>query len=113
MKGIIFANCTYNNTIITLTDKKGNTIGWSSSGSNKFKGSKKSTPFAAQICTEKLIKKFIEKKIDVVDVKFKGPGNGRDSILRVLNNNNINILSITDLTPIPHNGCRPPKKRRV
>ncbi|MGX7589526.1 30S ribosomal protein S11 [Candidatus Vidania fulgoroideorum] len=113
MKLLINVNLSYNNTIINLSDKKGNTITWSSSGSNKFKGSKKSTPFAAQVSTEKIINYLKSNEISKVDVIFKGPGPNRDSVLRTLNNNGIKISSINDLTNIPHNGCRPPKKRRI
>ncbi|MGX7582583.1 30S ribosomal protein S11 [Candidatus Vidania fulgoroideorum] len=109
----INVHATYNNTIISLSNKKGEVVKWSSSGSNKFKGSKKSTPFAAQISAEKISSYLKIKKINKVNVVLNGPGLGRDSVLRTLNNNNIKIISIIEKTSIPHNGCRPPKKRRV
>lgn len=112
MKYIIHVNTTYNNTIINLSNNKGEVLIWASSG-NKFKGAKKSTPFAAQISTEKILNYVKKNKIKFLDVIFKGPGVSRDSILRTLNNGGVKILSISDKTSIPHNGCRPPKKRRI
>ncbi|XAO72554.1 MAG: 30S ribosomal protein S11 [Candidatus Vidania fulgoroideorum] len=113
MKAILFVNTTYNNTITTLTDKKGNTIYWFSSGRGKFKGSKKSTNFAAQISAEKISNFIKKKKIKQIKIITKGPGNCRDSIIRTINKNRIKITSIKDNTFTPHNGCRPPKRRRI
>lgn len=112
-KYILFVNSTYNNTILTLTDAKGNTINWFSSGRSKFKGTKKSTPYSAQISTENILKAIKGEKIKKIDVRIKGAGPGRDSVLRTLNNNKVFIKSINDTTSIPHNGCRPPKIRRT
>ncbi|WP_458659102.1 30S ribosomal protein S11 [Candidatus Vidania fulgoroideorum] len=113
MKALIYVNSTFNNTIINLTDLKGNTIHCTSAGKNKFSGAKKSTPYAAQITTNNISKIIKKNNILSVDVIIKGPGVGRDSVLRTLNSNKINITSISDVTPVPHNGCRPPKKRRI
>ncbi len=113
INGIVYINASFNNTIITLTDLSGNVLGWTTSGSSGFKGSRKSTPFAAQIAAEKcsyIIKSYGIKNLDV---KISGPGPGRDSSIRALNNSGFNIINISDITPIPHNGCRPSKKRRV
>ncbi|MGX7589388.1 30S ribosomal protein S11 [Candidatus Vidania fulgoroideorum] len=113
MKYYLFINSTFNNTIITLTNYKGDVISWESSGKNKFRGAKKSTPFAAQKSTEKIIKSMKIKGVNVVSVRIKGAGSGRDSVIRTLNSGGIFVESIFDITPIAHNGCRPPKKRRV
>lgn len=104
---------TFNNTIITITDPQGNVIAWSSSGANGFKGSRKSTPYAAQIAAETAGRKALEMGVKNVDVRVKGPGSGRESALRALQIVGFNIGSVEDLTPVPHNGCRPPKRRRV
>ena len=101
---------TFNNTIITITDKKGNVLAWSSCGAVGFKGSKKSTPFAAQVASESAAKTFGMRSCDVL---VKGPGSGRESAIRALQTVGIEVKSIRDVTPIPHNGCRPPKRRRV
>jgi small subunit ribosomal protein S11 len=107
----IFA--TFNNTIVTVTDKQGNTVCWGSAGSSGFKGSRKSTPFAARLAAEEAIKKAQSMGIQEVDVFIKGPGPGRESAIRAIQTQGMKVTSITDETPIPHNGCRPPKKRRV
>ena len=111
--GIAHINSTFNNTIITITDSMGNTISWSSSGNKGFKGSRKSTPFAAQLAAEEAGKKAIEHGMKNIEIIIKGPGNGRESAIRALGSTGLNITIIKDITPIPHNGCRPPKKRRV
>ena len=112
-EGIAFIKATFNNTIITLTDKNGNAIGWKSAGSLGFRGSRKSTPFAASQAAEEVAKEAIDRGLTTVEVRVKGPGGGRESSIRSLRAAGLNITSITDMTPIPHNGCRPPKKRRV
>ena len=111
--GIAHINSTFNNTIITITDTTGNTISWSSSGNKGFKGSRKSTPFAAQLAAEEAGKKAMEHGLKHVEVVIKGPGNGRESAIRALGSTGLNITVIKDITPIPHNGCRPSKRRRV
>ena len=111
--GIAHINSTFNNTIITITDNTGNTISWSSSGNKGFKGSRKSTPFAAQLAAEEAGKKAIEHGMKNIEVVVKGPGNGRESAIRALNSTGLIISIIKDITPIPHNGCRPSKRRRV
>ena len=111
--GIAHINSTFNNTIITITDTTGNTISWSSSGNKGFKGSRKSTPFAAQLAAEEAGKIAMELGMKHVEVVIKGPGNGRESAIRALGSTGLNITVIKDITPIPHNGCRPSKKRRV
>ena len=111
--GIAHINSTFNNTIITITDNTGNTISWSSSGNKGFKGSRKSTPFAAQLAAEEAGKKAMEHGMKHVEVVIKGPGNGRESAIRALGSTGLNITVIKDITPIPHNGCRPSKRRRV
>jgi len=112
-KGIVHILATFNNTIVTISDPKGQTVCWSSSGANGFAGSKKSTPFAAQVASEKAAKKAMEYGMKEVEVFIKGPGGGRESAIRALQLAGLNVSSITDITPVPHNGCRPPKKRRV
>jgi small subunit ribosomal protein S11 len=112
-KGIVHVKATFNNTIITITDPAGNVLSWSSSGVQGFKGSRKSTPFAAQLAAEDAVKKALEYGMKTVEVFVKGPGAGRESALRSLQSAGFNIVSIKDVTPIPHNGCRPPKRRRV
>lgn len=104
---------TYNNIIITLTNKKGDVIAWSSAGKMGFKGSKKNTPYAAQITAEDVAEKVLNAGIKKLEVIVKGPGSGRDAAIRALVNKNLILLVIKDMTPIPHNGCRPPKKRRI
>jgi small subunit ribosomal protein S11 len=111
--GIVHIQATFNNTIITITDRQGNTISWSSSGSLDFKGAKKSTPFAAQITAEDAARKAMEHGLREVDVYVKGPGSGRESAIRTLQVVGLKINVIKDVTPIPHNGCRPRKRRRV
>ena len=111
--GIAYVNATYNNTMITITDAQGNAISWSSAGGMGFKGSRKSTPYAAQVAAEDAAKKAMEHGMATIEAMVKGPGTGRESALRALQSTGFTITSIKDVTPIPHNGCRPPKKRRV
>ena len=111
--GVAHVNATYNNTKITITDAQGNTIAWSSSGSQGFKGSRKSTPYAAQMAAEDAGRKAQEHGVRTIEVEVKGPGSGRESALRALQAVGFTVTSIRDVTPIPHNGCRPPKRRRV
>lgn len=111
--GVAHIQATFNNTIITITDPQGNAIAWSSAGSQGFKGSRKSTPFAAQIAAEDCGKKAMEHGVRTLDVMVKGPGSGREAALRALQAVGFRIQMIRDVTPIPHNGCRPPKRRRV
>ena len=111
--GIAHIQATFNNTIVTITDLNGNTVAWSAAGVAKFKGSRKSTPFAAQLVAEDAAKKAMEHGMKQVGVFVKGPGSGRESALRAIANSGLQINLIKDVTPIPHNGCRPPKKRRV
>jgi small subunit ribosomal protein S11 len=111
--GKAFVKATFNNVIVTLTDIYGNTIAWSSAGKNGFKGSKKNTPFAAQVSAEAAAKEAFDLGLRKVDVFVKGPGSGREAAIRALQVSGILISSIRDITPIPHNGCRPPKRRRV
>ena len=111
--GIAHVNSTFNNTVITITDVQGNAISWSSAGSQGFKGSRKSTPYAAQLAAEDAGKKAQDHGVKTLEVNVKGPGSGRESALRALQSVGFVITSIRDVTPIPHNGCRPPKRRRV
>jgi len=111
--GIAHVHASFNNTIITITDRQGNALSWATSGGAGFKGSRKSTPFAAQVASEAAGKVAIECGIKNLDVKIKGPGPGRESSVRALNALGIKILSIADVTPVPHNGCRPSKRRRI
>ena len=111
--GIAHVHASFNNTIITITDRQGNTLSWTTSGGAGFRGSRKSTPFAAQVAAEAAGRVAVEYGIKNLDVRIKGPGPGRDSSVRALNALGIKILSISDVTPVPHNGCRPPKKRRI
>jgi small subunit ribosomal protein S11 len=111
--GVAHIQATFNNTMITISDANGNVIAWSSSGSKGFKGSRKSTPFAAQIAAEDAAKKAQEHGVKSIEVYVKGPGSGRESALRALQAAGFTINFIRDVTPIPHNGCRPPKRRRV
>ena len=111
--GVAHVNASFNNTMITITDAQGNTISWSSSGVQGFKGSRKSTPYAAQMAAEDAGKKAMEHGMRTLEVEVKGPGAGRESALRALQSVGFQITSIRDVTTIPHNGCRPPKRRRV
>ncbi len=111
--GVAHVSATFNNTKITITDAQGNTIAWSSAGSQGFKGSRKSTPYAAQIAGEDVGRKAQEHGMKTLEVRVKGPGSGRESALRALQSVGFVITAIRDVTPIPHNGCRPPKRRRV
>jgi small subunit ribosomal protein S11 len=111
--GIVHVHASFNNTIITITDRKGNTLSWATSGGSGFRGSRKSTPFAAQVAAEKAGTVALEFGMKNLDVMIKGPGPGRESAIRSLNNLGFKINNIVDVTPIPHNGCRPPKRRRV
>ena len=111
--GVAHVNSTFNNTMITISDVQGNTIAWSSAGTMGFKGSRKSTPFAAQMAAEDAGKKAAEHGVKSVDVEVRGPGSGRESALRALQSVGFIVNSIRDVTPIPHNGCRPRKRRRV
>src|SRR6187401_1405653 len=111
--GVAHIQATFNNTIITITDPAGNTVAWSSAGVLGFKGSRKSTPFAAQLVAEDAAKKAMEHGMRAVGIFIKGPGAGRESALRAIANAGLRITVIKDVTPIPHNGCRPPKRRRV
>ena len=112
-RGQAHIQSTFNNTLITLTDMDGNALSWSSAGSNGFKGSRKSTPFAAQSAAEVAAKAAMEHGLTSVEVFVKGPGSGREAAIRALETAGLKVVSIKDITPIPHNGCRPPKKRRV
>ncbi|MEX0758537.1 MAG: 30S ribosomal protein S11 [Tistlia sp.] len=110
---IAHVNSSFNNTVITITDVQGNAISWSSAGSQGFKGSRKSTPYAAQLAAESAGRKAQEHGVRTLEVQVKGPGSGRESALRALQSVGFQITAIKDVTPIPHNGCRPPKRRRV
>lgn len=112
-RGQAHIQATFNNTIVTLTDPNGNVISWSSSGAQGFKGSRKSTPYAAQVTAETAARKAMEHGLRQIDVFVKGPGSGREAAIRSLQATGLSVTSITDVTPIPHNGCRPPKRRRV
>jgi small subunit ribosomal protein S11 len=112
-QGCVYIQATYNNTIVTITDLTGNTLGWSSAGNCGFKGPKKSTPYAASIIVKKVAERVKETGIKELNVFVKGVGSGRDSAVRALNANGFHVLSIKDVTPLPHNGCRAPKPRRV
>jgi small subunit ribosomal protein S11 len=111
--GRAYIHATFNNTIVTITDTQGNAITWSSAGASGFKGSRKSTPYAAQLAAQEAAKKAEEHGLREIDIFVKGPGPGREAAIRALQATGFKVLSITDVTPIPHNGCRPPKKRRV
>ena len=111
--GIAHIRSTFNNTIITITDPSGNTVSWSSAGSRGFKGSRKSTPFAAQVAAEDAARKAMDHGMRSITVYLKGPGPGREAALRALQSAGLKVTVIRDVTPIPHNGCRPPKRRRV
>ncbi|KIM13356.1 MAG: 30S ribosomal protein S11 [Sulfurovum sp. FS08-3] len=113
-KGVVYVAATFNNTVITVTDEMGNVISWSSAGSLGFKGSKKSTPYAAQQAVEDALNKAKENGIKEVGIKVQGPGSGRDTAVKAIGSTEgIRVTSLKDITPLPHNGCRPPKKRRV
>ena len=112
-EGIAYIHASFNNTIVTITDRQGNALSWSTSGAAGFKGSRKSTPFAAQIAAEKAGRSAQECGVKNLEVRIKGPGPGRESAVRALNAAGFKITSISDVTPVPHNGCRPPKRRRV
>ena len=111
--GVAHIKSSFNNTIITITDQQGNTLAWASSGNVGFKGSRKSTPFAAQLAAETVARRAMEHGVRKVDVMVKGPGSGRETAIRTIQNTGIEVVGIKDVTPIPHNGCRPPKRRRV
>jgi len=111
--GVAHVHASFNNTIVTITDRQGNALTWATSGGSGFRGSRKSTPFAAQVAAERAGEAAKEYGLKNLDVEVKGPGPGRESAVRALNNVGFKITNITDVTPIPHNGCRPPKKRRV
>lgn len=111
--GIVYINATFNNTTVTITDSKGDTLCWSSAGTCGFKGSRKSTPYAAQMASQQAAEKAAKFGVREVDVKVKGPGSGRESAITALEAAGLNVKTIEDCTPIPHNGCRPRKKRRV
>ena len=113
-QGRVYIKATFNNTIVTITDTKGNVLGWSSTGAHGFKGSRKSTPFAARVAADDALKKALDSGMKSVDVYVKGPGSGRESALRAISAlEDMRITSINDITPVPHNGCRPPKQRRI
>ena len=113
-QGRVYIKATFNNTIVTITDTQGNVIGWSSTGAHGFKGSRKSTPFAARVAADDALKKAVDSGMKTVDVFVKGPGSGRESALRAISAlEDMRITSINDITPVPHNGCRPPKQRRI
>ncbi|MFB6265135.1 MAG: 30S ribosomal protein S11 [Bradymonadaceae bacterium] len=111
--GIAHVYSTFNNTVVTITDDDGNAISWSSAGAEGFKGSRKSTPYAAGVAAEEAARKAQEEGVEKVSVQLRGPGSGRESALRSLQSEGLKITTIRDVTPIPHNGCRPPKRRRV
>jgi small subunit ribosomal protein S11 len=111
--GVVHVHASFNNTIITITDRQGNALAWATSGGAGFKGSRKSTPFAAQVAAENAGKLALEYGVKNLEVRIKGPGPGRESSVRALNALGYKITSISDVTPVPHNGCRPPKKRRI
>jgi small subunit ribosomal protein S11 len=111
--GIVHVQASFNNTIVTITDRQGNALSWATAGGAGFRGSRKSTPFAAQVAAEKAGRVALDYGVKNVEVRIKGPGPGRESAVRSLNALGIKVSSITDITPIPHNGCRPPKRRRV
>jgi len=111
--GIAHVHASFNNTVITITDRQGNSLGWATAGSSGFKGSRKSTPFAAQVAASRVGEMVADYGLRNLEVHVKGPGPGRESAVRALNNAGFKITAIMDVTPIPHNGCRPPKKRRV
>ena len=111
--GIAHIHASFNNTIVMVTDRQGNALAWATAGGSGFRGSRKSTPFAAQVAAENMTDRLKEYGLQNLEVRIKGPGPGRESAVRAFNNAGFKITNITDVTPIPHNGCRPPKKRRV
>jgi len=111
--GVAHIHASFNNTIVTITDRQGNALAWATAGGSGFQGSRKSTPFAAQVAAENAGKMALEYGVKNLEVRIKGPGPGRDSTVRALNSLGYKITSISDVTPMPHNGCRPPKKRRI
>ena len=111
--GVAHIKSSFNNTIVTISDQQGNVLAWASAGNVGFKGSRKSTPFAAQLAAETAARRAMEHGVRRVDVVVKGPGSGRETAIRSIQNTGIEVLGIKDVTPIPHNGCRPPKRRRV
>jgi len=111
--GKAFIKASFNNVLITISDTYGNVLTWSSAGKNGFRGSKKNTPYASQVCAQKAAKEAYDMGLRKVDVFVKGPGMGRDAAVRALTQENLEVFSVTDRTPLPHNGCRPPKRRRV
>lgn len=111
--GVVHIQCTFNNTLVTISEPKGNVVVWSSAGSMNFKGSRKSTPFAAQVAAETAGKKAVDAGMKSVEVYVKGPGSGREAAIRAIQTSGLQISMIKDVTPVPHNGCRPPKRRRV
>lgn len=113
VEGIAHIHASFNNTIVTITDRQGNALSWATAGGAGFKGSRKSTPFAAQVAAENASKLALEYGVKNLEVRVKGPGPGRDSAVRSLNSAGFKISSITDVTPVPHNGCRAPKRRRI
>jgi small subunit ribosomal protein S11 len=112
-RGRAYIRATFNNTLITITDPNGNALSWSSAGAQNFRGSRKSTPYAAQVAAETAARKAMEHGLRHVEVFVRGPGSGREAAIRALSQSGLTVVSMTDVTPIPHNGCRPPKKRRV
>ena len=112
-QGVVHIYATFNNTIVTVTDKEGNTISWGSGGSAGFKGSRKSTPYAARLASQNAMRTAVDNGLQEVEVLVKGPGPGREAAIRALSTMGVSIRSISDVTAVPHNGCRPPKKRRV
>jgi small subunit ribosomal protein S11 len=112
-QGVVHIYATFNNTIVTVTDVEGNTISWASGGSAGFKGSRKSTPYAARLASQNALRTAVDNGMQDVDVVVKGPGPGREAAIRAMSTVGVNIRSISDITAVPHNGCRPPKKRRV
>ncbi len=112
-EGVVHVHASFNNTIITITDRQGNALAWATSGGQGFKGSRKSTPFAAQVAAESAGRVAMEYGVKNLEVRIKGPGPGRESAVRALHGRGIKITAISDVTPIPHNGCRPPKRRRI
>ena len=112
-KGVAHIHATFNNTIVTIADEAGNAISWSSAGALGYKGSRKSTPYVAQLCAEAAAKSAVQQGLKTVEVNVKGPGAGREAAIRALQSEDLEVKLIKDVTPIPHNGCRPPKRRRV